>query len=97
MAPAAPRESDPPGHVAISNWFAAVVGALGLSIMAARLAIYLQIAQFSERLDSQRVQFAWNSTGLLVAAKPPSSSKTCSVAAPRHRRAAPAAAGRRPT
>ena len=52
----APRESDPPGHVAIPKWFAALVGALGLPIIAAGLAIYVQIAQLSERFDAQRGQ-----------------------------------------
>jgi hypothetical protein len=55
MAPAS-RDSDPPGHVAIPKWFAALVGALGLPIVAAGLAIYVQIAQLSADFGAQRGQ-----------------------------------------
>lgn len=53
----AQRESDSPA-VAIPKWFIGLVGALGLPIIAAAIAIYVQLAQLSERVDAQRAQLA---------------------------------------
>jgi hypothetical protein len=51
-------ESETSAHVAIPKWFAGLVGALGLPIVGAGVAIYVQLAQFTERFEAQRAQLA---------------------------------------
>lgn len=57
MAAVTPREIES-SHVAIPKWFAALVGALGLPIVGAGIAIYVQLAQLTERFEGQRAQLA---------------------------------------
>ncbi len=57
MAAVVPREIES-SHVAIPKWFAALVGALGLPIVGAGIAIYVQLAQLTERFEGQRAQLA---------------------------------------
>lgn len=52
------REEREAPAVAIPKWFIGLVGALGLPIIAAAIAIYVQLAQLSERVDAQRAQLA---------------------------------------
>ena len=53
----APRESDPAGGaMPIPKWFLALVGFLALPIAGGALAMYMQLTQLHERLESQRAQ-----------------------------------------
>jgi hypothetical protein len=53
----AQRESEAPA-VAIPKWFLGLVAALGIPIVTAAFAIYVQLAQLGERFEGQRVQLA---------------------------------------
>lgn len=61
------REEREAPSVAIPRWFIGLVGALGLPILAAGFAIYVQLAQLGERFEGQRAQLARIEATVVVA------------------------------